>query len=227
MAPYRDPDNLNQSPGNWRPQSTGLGGLLQMQPQKPFQMYPGVPQQPQRPSNATSPIAPQHRAPAPRPAAPRPPAPAPVGGGGYGGGGGGGFDGYSAGATPSLASDPAFQAFMRALGFEKNDLNQSAEDRIFAIKNEVARRLGDIGRMSELSREGISGNFEARGLLRSGSHEQTLARQRTEEAAQRSSIEGIAGDQERLIRGELARRLAEIDRRGAEQSLNSAGSIYG
>lgn len=209
--------------------STGLGGLLGFTPTPQLSPYPGVSPAPVVPANRQSPYAPSS-------VAPRPPAPPVVGGGGvansgggggYSAGGGGLSDGYSANATPALGQDPAYLAFLRALGIEKADLNQSAEDRIAVINREIARRLPDILQAGIYSREGIDNNFESRGVYRSGAHEVALGRERADEARQTSALQGAAADQVFLIRQELARRQAEADRRGADQSLTSAGNIYG
>lgn len=212
------------------PPRNSLAGLLTFQPTPQLSPYPGVAPKPVVPANRTTAIAPQHRAPAP---APRPAgSPAPQGGGAAGGGGGYGGggplgDGYGLTATPALGQDPAYLAFLRALGIEKADLNQSAEERIRVINNEIARRLPDILQQGIYAREGIDNNFESRGVFRSGHRLTSLARERADEGQQISSLQGAAADQIFLIKQELARRLGEADRRAAEQSLTSAGNVYG
>lgn len=233
MPQYRDPDNQNQHPGNWRPTpAPSLGGLLGFTPTPALSPYPGVAPAPVVPANRQSPYAPPpvQRA---APAAPRPVGGgdwAPSGGNGYSGpaaGGGGPLgDGYPVNATPALGQDPAYLAFLRALGIEKNDLTQSAATRMSVIDNEIARRLADIAQAGVYSREGIAGNFESRGVLHSSAREIARARELADEGRQTGALQGAADDQKRLIREEYDRRIAEANRRIAEQSLTSAGNIY-
>lgn len=230
MPPYRDPDNLNQRPGNFSfpaPSQPSWVGLYGTAP---------IPQ-PTRTSGAAAVYPAALGRPAPKPAytplqtteAQRRAQAAPSGGGGYAGGGGGygGGDGFSPYATPNIGQDPAYLAFLRSIGIEKAELNQSAEDRIGVINREITRRLSDILRGGEYAREGISGNYESRGVYRSGKHEQSLARQRADEGAQAASLQGAGADQVFLIRQELARRLAAAERQGAEAGLSAAGNVYG
>ena len=149
------------------------------------------------------------------------------GGGGYSGGGGGGGVGAPAPLPPaSLGESPAWLAFQRQLDLEANQAQTATQDRIDVLNRGLARDIPDIQKAGEFTREGISGNFEARGVYRSGAHEQGLARQREAEGRQISGLQGTVNDQVGLLLADLARRQADIARRKADAALEGAGEIY-
>lgn len=152
------------------------------------------------------------------------------GGGGYadpfgGAGLAGGSAGIGAGPA-SLGANPAYLAFLRALGAEESDLRASGASRIDLLNRELSRRLPEISFAGEEARRNIAGNMEARGLYRSGETEKGLSRQRYAEGQATSSLEGTTADQVAAVNSELQRRLSEIARQRAEQTLTSAGQSY-
>ncbi len=68
--------------------------------------------------------------------------------------------------------------------------------------------------------------MEARGIFRSGEHEQALANQRAAEAQQIGGLQGSVTDQTGLLQNDLARRIADIERRRSDATLEAAGTVY-
>lgn len=131
-------------------------------------------------------------------------------------------------AAGPLGQNPAYLAFLRALGAEESDLRGVTEDRVSMIQRELDRQLPQLLTQGEEARRGISGNFETRGLYRSGEHEDALGRQRAAEGQGISALQGSAADQIGATENDLLRRLAEIQRRHADTALSTAGGIgYG
>ena len=127
----------------------------------------------------------------------------------------------------SLAEDPAYQAFLRALGVEDAEDAADTTARTDALNRQLALRLPEVTEAGEDSRTAISGAHEARGLYRSGSREVALARQRAEEGRAVAGLESSAADQTAQYVRDLARRRAERARRTAEAGLVAGGNLYG
>lgn len=127
----------------------------------------------------------------------------------------------------SLATDPAYLAFLRALGVEDSEDAASTQTGVDRINRTLAARLPEVTEAGDYAREGISGSFESRGLFRSGSHEVALARQRAAEGRTISDLESTTADSTADLTTALARRRAERERRKAEATLAGAGNVYG
>ena len=116
------------------------------------------------------------------------PAPAPSYGVNYGsgGGGGGGGGGYAGGYTPE--TDPTYQAYIKGLDLTAAQQMREAQQRKQYLKADEGTLLDETAREGELSREGIAGSFEDRGLFLSGGHEQDQARQRANQLTREGRI---------------------------------------
>lgn len=125
-----------------------------------------------------------------------------------------------------LGADPAYLAFLRAVGAE--DLGDAAgtQSDVDAVGRSLEQRLPRIAERGVDARRQISGSFESRGLLRSGSHEQGLARARRAEAYDTSDAVGGAGSQIAELTAALVRRRLARQRQGAEQGLAASGRLY-
>ncbi len=125
-----------------------------------------------------------------------------------------------------LAANPAYLAFLREAGIGDAEAATDATTRTEAIGAELARRLPRIAEGGVREREQISGGFESRGLLRSGQHELSLARQRGDEGTAVGDTMGAGVDQIAELQAALARRRAEAQRRAAEGALRFAPGAY-
>lgn len=162
------------------------------------------------------------------------PVPMPYGGGGGGYSApshGGGYSPYlppvaPSAPAPTLADSPTYQAFLRSLGLEESQSRTSTQDRVDALNRELNRSIPEIQQAGDYTRQGISGNLESRGLFRSGELEQALARQRGAEGQQISTMQGSTADQVGILQNDLARRIADIERRRSDATLQGAGQVY-
>jgi len=127
----------------------------------------------------------------------------------------------------SLAEDPAYLAFLRALGVEDAEDAADTQARTDALGRQLSMRLPEVAEAGEDSRSAISGSFESRGLFASGGREVALARQRADEGRTVAGLESTVADQSAQYARELARRRAERARRTAEAGLLAGANLYG
>ena len=128
--------------------------------------------------------------------------------------------------APVLEKDPAFLAYQRALGLESSNYQADVARREGVVQSDTQRQLGDLVSQGERQRTGISGNLEARGLFRSGEHEQALAHQRANEGSQQGAIQAAAAQRIADLHTTLTQQLAEVQRREAETRLQYALAGY-
>ena len=128
--------------------------------------------------------------------------------------------------TNPLAANPAYLAFVRELGIEDAEAATDVTTQTDAIGRMLAKRLPRITDAGTRQREGISGGFESRGLLRSGQHEIALARQRSDEGTDAADTIDAGAEQVAALQSELARRRAAAARRRAEGALRFAPDAY-
>lgn len=125
-----------------------------------------------------------------------------------------------------LGQDPAYLAWLRALGFEENAARSdaTAARETVAARTEFERpQLEDQG-MRE--RRTIAAGMEDRGLFRSGEMLSRTAEQRADQQYRVGGLELRAGEQIAGIESGLAREVAGIERRRTEQALTTGGNIY-
>lgn len=128
--------------------------------------------------------------------------------------------------TNPLAANPAYLAFLRELGIEDAEAAADVTTQTDAIGRMLAKRLPRIAEAGARQREQISGSFESRGLYRSGRHEVTLAKQRSDEATETADTFDAGADQVASLQSQLARRRADAARRRAEGALSFAPNAY-
>lgn len=125
-------------------------------------------------------------------------------------------------APPSLASDPAYLAFQRALGAERTTAQRNTQDQTDAINRSTALRLPQLAEQAAYGRERISGSYEDRGLLRSSQHETALARAREAEGNASANLQDQASQRIAALQQGLAGQETGFDTRLAEQNLAAA-----
>lgn len=125
----------------------------------------------------------------------------------------------------SLAEDPAYLAFLRAIGAEDTEDVEQTNLSADRLRRQAALRLPEIAEAGQISREGVSAGFEDRGLYRSGQHEVALARQRAAEARQVGAVQSGVTEGTSDLEARLARQRAARTRRKAEAGLSTSGSL--
>lgn len=125
-----------------------------------------------------------------------------------------------------LGADPAYLAFLRAVGAEDLGDATATQTDVDAVGRGMESTLPRIAEQGADARRQISGSLESRGLLRSGEHEQGLARARRAEAYDTSDAVGGAGGKIAELTAALVRRRLARQREGAEQGLAASGRLY-
>lgn len=128
-------------------------------------------------------------------------------------------------AAASLSEDPAWLAYMRALGYEQSDAERIAAQRSNEVRRRYALLLPELQMAGENQRTAISGGMESRGIYRSGEHEMALARQR---AAEQQQLGSMGSEQTAAlggIEGDLAALKARILRAQSEKAYGTASGI--
>lgn len=129
-------------------------------------------------------------------------------------------------ANPSLGADPGFNAYVRTLGLGDSLDESDSLAQIDAISRMVQRTLPRIAQAGGYEREGISGGYEDRGLLRSGMHETAIARQRASEGQRIGDVQQGASDDVLSLLRALARRRAVSGSQVSEAGLDAASRLY-
>lgn len=128
-------------------------------------------------------------------------------------------------ATIGLGTDPAYLAFLRALGLEESFDEDDAAYEVDNLRADLNRQLPRIAEQGIRVRKGISSNYGGRGLYRSGGHEMTLARQRADEAQDVGDLQYGAARSEADMLRDLARRRIRRQTGAAEQALSTGTRI--
>ena len=107
-------------------------------------------------------------------------------------------------------------AWLRALGFEDANSQADAAMQQGQVERRVAFTAPEIRYQGDITQENVSGNFEDRGLFRSGQHEMGLARAEHNTQYQLGNLElggaeSIAAIQSGLAQEMAARRRAQIE----------------
>lgn len=125
-----------------------------------------------------------------------------------------------------LAEDPAYLAYQRALGVEDATDETATNSQADTLRRAVGDQLAQLTTNGDRARQSIDGNFEARGVYRSGAHEQRLGEQRQDEGTQASAIQSQLASQVGDLTQQLAQRKAARQRTLADQGLNTASNLY-
>jgi hypothetical protein len=123
------------------------------------------------------------------------------------------------------ATDPAYLAFLRQTGVQEQDLGAEAAQRISSLNRALARHLPAYADQKRQAVQGVADSYEERGLFRSGGRlrDQVDAGN----AVDRNRLEYIANtqDQSAGVNSDLARSIADLRRRAAEQELATRETI--
>jgi hypothetical protein len=121
--------------------------------------------------------------------------------------------------------DPAFLAFLRAQGFSEADAKAEVARRVGTIRRQVANAMPELAAQEQQGLEDVAGAAESNGVWRSG--QRLVDQQRLSDGInrKRNTITGDAADQEADAYGDLSRRVADLRRQTAEQSLNTRNAL--
>lgn len=123
----------------------------------------------------------------------------------------------------TYSDDPAYQAYMNALGFNTNEANRQAQDARQRTAEAYDFAQEGLGIDQERSLEGVGANFENRGLVRSGEHERRRAESLRDSNRRFGALELQTSNQYAAIDDALARELAQLELQRASQAYSAAG----
>lgn len=123
------------------------------------------------------------------------------------------------------ATDPAYLAFLRAQGIEESDAMGEIDRRVSSLTRGLTRRMPVYADRAERSQEGVTSDFEDRGLYRSGAR--LVAQQRAANDVERDRLEDIAGTQDGVADAYAggARTVAALRRQQTEQELSTRAGL--
>lgn len=120
---------------------------------------------------------------------------------------------------PAGSTDPAYLAFQRSLNYQQSIAQQSAQQQLQALQNQMLLGPQTLAEQGVISRRNISGAAESRGIFQSGERLQTLADERTQEAQKLAALRLQGSTQYGGIITSLQQQLASIANQRAEQAL--------
>ena len=126
----------------------------------------------------------------------------------------------------SLAEDPTYLAYLRALNFDQATAERIASQRRDQVQRRVAFTVPQIQEQGQQMLEGVMHNQEDRGLLRSGQTEKRLAETRRGTQYQLGNLELAATEDLLGIDTDLVTQVAQLQRAQAERNLDLAGTQY-
>lgn len=125
----------------------------------------------------------------------------------------------------SVATDPAYQAYMRMISQQTQQLDDDASLYEARVRRGLSGQLEDFDRNASYVSKGIRDRYQARGIGGSGLENRDVSRSDGNLASQRGSITSSAEDAIRQRYEEVLRRQADMRMRAAEQALTSQGKV--
>lgn len=135
--------------------------------------------------------------------------------------------GAPAPTTPrSLSEDPAYLAYLNALGFQRSEAERVAATKTAALKDRAAFTAPRIQEEGVRADEGVRQNYEDRGLLQSGARLRDQARTSADTQYRLGSLE--LGLQEDIgdVEAQLAAQRAGLATDEVTKALDVATSLY-
>lgn len=117
--------------------------------------------------------------------------------------------------------DPAYSAFLRAMGVEEQAIRAQARMEGNTLKRQVARQEPIWqDRLSQME-QGVRGDAESRGTLLSGATVRDLAQGRNRIGIERAEQTAVMRDKLQQLNSSAATSVASLRRQAMEQSLSS------
>lgn len=115
------------------------------------------------------------------------------------------------------ATNPAYLAYLRALGMQEETARAVALRNIAAINRQVQTQTPEIARLGAIQRARIGDSFEARGVFRSGMRQQRQAEAGASELYRVGSLHGNAADRIGAVQSGLDTTISDLARQRAER----------
>lgn len=116
-------------------------------------------------------------------------------------------------------TDPSILAFLRAAGYAGEAATADVARRRNDIENALGLSIADLDARGEQARRGISGNFESRGVFKSGAHLRDQAEQEATQGRQAGALEQQAASQIGNLTSSLTQQIAQNQQRAQELAV--------
>lgn len=126
---------------------------------------------------------------------------------------------------PSAAADPAYLAYLRAIGVQESELGNVAALRVNSLTRQLGRGLPGYAEQRERAVRQTGEGFEDRGVFRSGLRQVRQADAGREVDRARNDFEAGIRDQISGTYATSASDIAALRRQLAEQGMNSAQTV--
>lgn len=125
-------------------------------------------------------------------------------------------------ALPSPSNDPTFLAYMRGQGIDESDARGATAQRISALQRALNLRLAGYGPEEQQGLQKVSGDYEDRGLFRSG--QRLVDQQNVANDIEGRKLGDIASTNDQIAQSQqdLASQIARMRRGTADAALESS-----
>ena len=125
----------------------------------------------------------------------------------------------------NYSSDPVYQQWLGTLGFLEGNATRQADDARTRATNQYDFAAEGIGIDRERNVEAIGGNFENRGLTRSGEHLKRRAESLRDSNRAMGGLELNTADRFADIENGLMSELAQLQLRNSDQMYDAEGRL--
>ncbi|HET6873209.1 MAG TPA: hypothetical protein VFH70_00425 [Acidimicrobiales bacterium] len=127
--------------------------------------------------------------------------------------------------TSALGQDPAYLAYLRALGVKDTTSSANAQAGIDQLNRQVALRLPQMQQDAARANQQLLGRMEARGILNSGETETNLSNQEMLQQRQQAALQDQAAQRAQQIIAQLADQRAQDAVNTAEKGLTAGQTL--
>lgn len=127
--------------------------------------------------------------------------------------------------TSALGQDPAYLAYLRALGVADTTHSAAIQSQIDGLNRNVQLRLPQMQQDAQFANNRLLGGMEARGILNSGETENNLSQQQSLQQRQQAALQDSAAQRTADLVNQLAIFRANQGVGAAEQGMNAGQKI--
>jgi hypothetical protein len=127
--------------------------------------------------------------------------------------------------TSALGQDPAYLAYMRALGVKDTTESNAIQSGIDAQNQSLALRLPQYQQAFDQQNRGLLGRMESRGILNSGETENNMAYQNQQQQAKQAALEDQSASKINSLLQTLANFRATQGVNASEQGLKAGQAV--
>ena len=125
----------------------------------------------------------------------------------------------------NYSQDPVYQQWLGTLGFMEGNATRQADDARSRVTNQHDFASEGIGIERDRTQEAIGGNFENRGMTRSGEHLKRRAESLRDSNRNFGALELNTADRFADIENSLASEIAQLQLRDSDQMFDAEGRL--